>query len=70
MTKKLVLCLIALLLPFSMSFGADDLEQRVKTLEDASTAQKKTIEELKKGAARPEQTPSGAEGRGPSGLTT
>lgn len=66
-----MLCLIFLLLPFSISFGADDLEQRVKTLEDASTErqktieeQQKTIEELKKGAAQPEPPASG-----PSGLT-
>ncbi|MEK6599052.1 MAG: TonB-dependent receptor [Deltaproteobacteria bacterium] len=42
---RIFLCLLFLLIPFSKSFGADDIEQRVKTLEDFSKTQQKTIEE-------------------------
>ncbi len=42
---RIFLCLLFLLIPFSKSFGSDDIEQRVKTLEDFSKTQQKTIEE-------------------------
>lgn len=45
MTMRIFLCLLFLLIPFSKSFGGDDIEQRVKALEDFSKTQQKTIEQ-------------------------
>src|SRR3990172_8861212 len=45
MTMRIFLCLLFLLTPFSKSFGGDEIEQRVKALEDFSKTQQKTIEE-------------------------
>ena len=61
MAMRIFLCLLFLLIPFSKSFGSGEIEQRVKTLEDFSKMQQKTIEqqqgvidELKKGQ-KPEE---------------
>lgn len=42
MTMRIFICLLFLLIPLSKSFGADDIEQRVKTLEDFLKTQQKT----------------------------
>ena len=42
---RIFLCLLFLLIPFSKSFGGNEIEQRVKALEDFSKTQQKTIEQ-------------------------
>ena len=69
MRIKTLICLLLLLAPVSQSFGGDDLEQRLKTLEDASKTQSKTIEEqqrvideMKKGSDNGNLKPTGVTG--------
>src|SRR3972149_6745253 len=69
MRIKTLICLLLLLAPVSQSFGGDDLEQRLKTLEDASKTQSKTIEEqqrvideMKKGQDNANLKPTGVTG--------
>lgn len=68
MKIKTLLCLLFISIPFSQSWG-EELEQRIKVLEEASKTQAVTIkeqqriiDELKKGSDKERQQPSGITG--------
>lgn len=69
MKIKTLFCLLFLLSHVSKSFGSDELEQRLKTIEDASKIQSETIEkqqrvidEMKKESDTGNQKPKGVTG--------
>lgn len=68
MRTMTLLCLLFLLIPFYRAFGGDDLEQRLKTVEDASKMQSKTIEEQQR-AIEGLKIGTQPQGQGPSGIT-
>lgn len=68
MRIKSLLCLLFILIPFSQSFGGDELEQRVKALEDASNIQSKAIEEQQRVIERL-KTETQPQTQAPSGIT-